>query len=341
MRTAAITVPINMRRVICGASRGARPRPRLRAGIIVAACVSLVISGGCAHRPTEERAWPGDLPARVELAEVPFFPQDEYQCGPATLATALVWSGAAATPEQLAPAVYVPKRRGSLQAELIAGARRFARVPYVLRPDFESLLREVAAGHPVIVLQNLGLAWYERWHYAVVVGFDRDDDTVILRSGREERRVMSRSLFLRTWERGDRWALAVLPPTRVPATADELRYLEAVMPLERAGEHGPAQRAYTAAYERWPTSLGALLGMGNTAYALGDKRQAEAHYREATRAHPHAGIAFNNLAQVLAERGALKEARTAIARAVQLGGPLAVQFLQTRKEIERLSTDAR
>ena len=314
---------------------------KLRAGAVLAACVFALGSGGCAHRVPQERAWPDDLPARVELAEVPFFPQEDYQCGPATLATALTWSGAAATPEQLVPAVYVPKRRGSLQAELIAGARRFARVPYVLRPDFESLLREVAAGHPVIVLQNLGLAWYERWHYAVVIGFDRDDDSVILRSGRRERHTLSRSLFMRTWDRGERWALAVMPPTRVPATADELRYLEAVMPLERVGEHGAAQRAYTAAYERWPTSLGALLGIGNTAYALGDKRQAEEHYREATRAHPHAGIAFNNLAQVLAERGALNEARTAIARAVQLGGPLAVQFLQTRKEIERLSAGSR
>lgn len=284
---------------------------------------------------------PDDLPTQVELTEVPFFPQEDYQCGPATLATVLTWSGAVATPEQLVPSVYLPKRRGSLQAELIASARRFGRVPYVLRPDLESLLREVAAGNPVIVLQNLGLAWYERWHYAVVIGFDRADDSVIMRSGKQERRVTSLSLFMRTWNRGERWALAVMPPGRVPATADELRYLEAVMPLERAAAHAAAQTAYTAAYERWPDSLSALLGMGNSAYALGDKRQAEVHYREATRAHPHAGIAFNNLAQVLAERGALKEARTAIARAVQLGGPLAVQFLQTRKEIERLERGAR
>ena len=33
--------------------------------------------------------WPVDLPEHVELADVPFFPQEDYQCGPAALATSL------------------------------------------------------------------------------------------------------------------------------------------------------------------------------------------------------------------------------------------------------------
>src|SRR2546422_3737218 len=32
------------------------------------------------------------------------------------------------------------------------------------------LLAEVAAGHPVLVFQNLGLHWIPRWHFAVAVG---------------------------------------------------------------------------------------------------------------------------------------------------------------------------
>ena len=42
---------------------------------------------------------PAGIPEKVELTEVPFYPQKEYQCGPAALATALVASGVKVTPE--------------------------------------------------------------------------------------------------------------------------------------------------------------------------------------------------------------------------------------------------
>ena len=67
---------------------------------------------------------PQDLPARLELADVPFFPQVEYQCGPAALATALASSGVAVTPGDLVSQVYIPARKGSLQIEMMAAARR-------------------------------------------------------------------------------------------------------------------------------------------------------------------------------------------------------------------------
>ena len=35
-------------------------------------------------------AWPQGVATRVDLTEVPFFPQQDYQCGPAALATVLV-----------------------------------------------------------------------------------------------------------------------------------------------------------------------------------------------------------------------------------------------------------
>ena len=99
---------------------------------------------------------PPGLPEQVELA-TPFFPQEEYQCGPAALATALVSAGAQTTPEALVPQVYVPERKGSFQVEMLAAARRHGMVSYALAPKFEDLLREIAAGTPVIVLQNLGI----------------------------------------------------------------------------------------------------------------------------------------------------------------------------------------
>src|SRR5437588_472596 len=112
---------------------------------------------------------PAGLPERVELTQVPFFPQSEYQCGPAALATALASFGVKVTPEDLVPQVYLPQRKGSLQIEMMAAARRHGMVSYQLAPRFEDVLRELSAGNPVIVLQNLGFGG--GWHYAVAVGY--------------------------------------------------------------------------------------------------------------------------------------------------------------------------
>src|SRR6267143_388496 len=121
------------------------------------------------------------LTERVELTQVPFFPQSEYQCGPAALATALASFGVKVTPEDLVPQVYLPERKGSLQIEMMAAARRHGMVSYQLAPRFEDVLRELSAGNPVIVLQNLGFGG--GWHYAVAVGYDYSYGDLILRSG--------------------------------------------------------------------------------------------------------------------------------------------------------------
>jgi len=73
----------------------------------------------------------------------------------------------------------------------------------------------------VIVFQNLGLPWYPRWHYAVVIGYDLPRREVLLHSGPEARKVTSMRLFELTWEWGKNWGVVVLPPEKLPATAEE------------------------------------------------------------------------------------------------------------------------
>lgn len=68
---------------------------------------------GCATPQTDRlMATAEAFPEPVELTNVPFFPQEDYQCGPAALATVLTWSGVNVTPEQLTPQVYIPERWG-------------------------------------------------------------------------------------------------------------------------------------------------------------------------------------------------------------------------------------
>ncbi|MBI2959157.1 MAG: PA2778 family cysteine peptidase, partial [Betaproteobacteria bacterium] len=225
---------------------------RLLAGVsFLAAALS-----GCALLVPQtaqlREAMPAGLPERVELSEVPFFPQKDYQCGPAALATTLAHFGAKTTPDELVGQVYIPARKGSLQVEMLAAARRYGLVSYRLAPSFEDLLREVAAGIPVIVLQDYGVWPFSVWHYAVVAGYDYRRGEAVLRSGETERLTLPFGILEYTWKQSDYWAMVAVPPERIPATATESGYLSAIIAMERLGNARAAATAYAAFLGRWP-----------------------------------------------------------------------------------------
>lgn len=295
------------------------------------------LAGGCAAPLQTTRllqAPPQGLTPAVELAAVPFFPQEDFHCGPAALATVLTAAGQPVSPQALAAQVYLPGRQGSLQTEIIVAARRHGRVAYPLAPRLADLLREIEAGHPVLVLQNLGLDWHPQWHYAVIVGFDLERGTVLLRSGRRQRHEVALEVFERTWRRAERWALVVLPPERLPATARVGDYLAAAAALEQTGSHDAATRAYRSAAGRWPADPLPPTALGNALYALGRPSEAIDAYRTAIAADPDYAPAHNNLAYLLQRRGETRAARRHALRAVELGGPHAAEYRRTLREIE-------
>jgi tetratricopeptide (TPR) repeat protein len=276
------------------------------------------------------------LPAgHVELDATPFFPQAVNECGPAALATVLAASGVAVTPDELAPTLYLPGRQGSLQAEVIASARRHGRVPYPLRPRLEELLATVASGTPVLVLQNLRIRSWPAWHYAVVVGYDAGDDSVVLRSGTERRRVMSLRAFERSWSLADRWALAVVAPDAPPQRAEPLPWLRAASAFEELGQPDFAGRAYLAATRRWPAEPLGWQVLANLRYARKDLAGAEDALRQAHALAPSVET-LNNLAQVLLERGCPRGARAALERAdaLEAGAAEREVLARTRAELD-------
>jgi tetratricopeptide (TPR) repeat protein len=246
-------------------------------------------------------------------------------------------AGAQVTPEELAPKVYLPQRRGSLQAEMLAAPRRHGLVSMRVAPSLNAVLEEVGAGNPVIVLQNLALDWHPMWHYAVVVGYDLEAGNVILRSGRERRQVLPLTTFERTWARSGHWAMLAMPPHRLPQTVAEDAYLQAVIALEKSGFAAQARSAYEGAVAAWPQNLGAWMGAGNSAYVLGDYPAAEQAFRRAAELHPGSDAAFNNLAQALAAQGRLSAAESAARRALELQGPHGMVAAQTLKDIQHRS----
>ena len=301
------------------------------AGVFVCAALWLT---GCATPQVRALAdsWPAGLPAQASLTHVPFLAQADYECGPASLAMVLQSTGQSTTPESLVPQVYLPGRKGSLQVEMQVATRRAGLLATPLAPTLEAVLREVAAGHPVLVFQNLSLPWYPVWHYAVVIGYDREAQTLFLHSGVTPRMPISFSAFDRTWERGERWAIVATPPSELPATASADAVAKALVALERL-QPAAAQQGYAAALTRWPTNRTALLGAGNTAYALGQLERAQAAYAHAVQVEPLFVAAWNNLAQTAFERGDLEQAKVAIAQVMQLNPSLDANVTYLQRKI--------
>jgi len=298
--------------------------------------VPALFLSGCATAPQSKqlsRDTPSDLPAQVELTHVPFFPQEDYQCGPAALATLLVHQGIQIGPDALVSEVYLPERQGSLQTEMLASARSRELLAYTLAPQLEDVLREVAAGNPVLVFQNLGVNFAPYWHYAVVIGYDLPAREIVLRSGTIERHVNSFSRFERTWRRGGRWAFVTVPPDSPPVTAEALPWLRAANALENTGRTGTATTAYETATRRWPEHPVSWIGLGNLHYGQGNLEAAEDAFRELTQRQPEAHAGWNNLAHVLKARGCGEQARAAAHCAVGLA-PDNVQYLQTRETMD-------
>ncbi len=200
-------------------ARAAQKHPRLgRRQLVCAVVLVATMNGGCAAladppQTASLRALPpGWLPRRIEHVGAPFVAQTRHQCGPATLAMALRHIGLQSDPDELARAVFIPGREGSLQIEMMVAARRAGAIAATLPGTLEALFAEVAAGSVVIVFQNLGLELVPRWHYALVIGYDLERREVMLRSGEEVRQVLPLRTFEHTWARAAHWAMRVSPP---------------------------------------------------------------------------------------------------------------------------------
>lgn len=250
-------------------------------------------------------------------SNVRFYPQTEYQCGPAALASILGAAGADTDPQQLAPQVYLPDLHGSLQVELLAASRRAGRIPYVIENEPGLLLSQIEAGRPVLILQNLRTRLFPVWHYAVLVGFDASSNRVFLHSGEEENKSMRAPWFLRTWDWAGRWAMVVLNPGEIPARADPLRYAHAVAQFETIAGPIAAKPAWQAGLERWPANPTAYLALGNMSYDQGDLAAASHHYQLGLQATPQDPALSNNLASVLGEMGCARVAEQLLLTAVQ------------------------
>ncbi len=234
------------------------------------------------------------------MENVPLIEQADFHCGPAALAMTLQWAGQDVSQDDIARLAFVPGARGTFQEDMIGAARRRGALALNIK-GFDDLMVEVAAGHPVIVFQNLGESFAPIWHYAVVIGYDLERELVTLHSGQLSLTEMSLAKFERTWAGGEGWAFVALAPDGFPATASERDLLDAAAGLERANQPNAASKVYRTGSERWPSNWLWQFGLGNALYALGDPVGARQAWETAVDLEPAAPEPRQNLATLKAE----------------------------------------
>lgn len=266
--------------------------------------IVLLLGTGCASTPQTDAVLgePAGLPASRLLTEVPFVAQGESEadidCGPASLAMVGRWAGIRdLSAADLVSGMITPGKRGTLQADFTGAARRSGLIAIPLRA-LRDILMEVSQGAPVVVFQNLGSSANPLWHYAVAVGYDLRDETLTLHSGRHRLLTMDLAQFERTWTSAGEWALLVLPPGRLSATASPAEQLLASSALEKTGQHREASRAYRAFLSRWPENAGAWFGLGNALADQGELRESIAAFEHALERSPGNEAILHNLSEV-------------------------------------------
>ena len=296
------------------------------------------ILGACAMGPQTQQLQTNwhNLTSKHQIESVPFFPQSDYQCGPAALATVLGFRGQDVSPDELVSQVYIPSRKGSLQVEILAAARSYGMLAYQIQPLLTDLISEIHAGNPVLVMQNLGLSWVPRWHYAVVIGYDGDEGVFILRSGTLAKRLTPFSVFENTWARSEYWGIVITPPDKKPATAKPFPYLQAAHALEKVGQFNAAKKAYKTSTQTWPTEPLTWLSLGNLDYKQQNYPAAEIAYRNSLKQQPTSASAWNNLASTLSKLNCHQIAAKATSCAVSLN-PDNRLFRKTYEDIKQLA----
>lgn len=146
------------------------------------------------------------------IENVPFYPQEKYQCGPASLSEVLNYYGEDVLPEDIAHEIYSASAKGTLGIDMIFYAKRnnFKTLHY--EGSLDDIRKNIQSGHPLIVLVDYGFWVFQKNHYMVVVGYSGEG--IIVNSGKEKHKFIPYEDFLRSWKKTKFWTLLITPASK-------------------------------------------------------------------------------------------------------------------------------
>ncbi len=300
---------------------------------------SLLLLQGCQNTPQAERLSGTilkDISTSKLIKNVPFYPQQQFFCGPTTLSQTLNFYGHSTTPEDIAPNLFIPEREGSLQLEMISAARYYGLLPYSTNSDLQTLFALIDDNVPVIVFQNVATSWFPMWHYALVIGYDQIEQKVILHTGETQAHEMSYELFERVWQRGNYWILALLGPEQTYPYLDSFIYTQSAHDMITVGLTEPALKHLSNATKTWPQKWLSYFLLGNHYLNLSDEAA-----KWFSRGFEHASDNpeyLNNYGYALVQEGCITTAKKLITTALSIS-PDDQNLLATKNEFDLIPTN--
>ncbi len=193
----------------------------------------------------------------------------------------------------------------------------------------ETLKARLRAGIPVIViLQPRALDETTR-HFAVVIGYNDAEETILYHAGERVPVAASFADFSSAWRTAFNWMLTVCPPEKMTWTPDPVELTVRGQFHEVNGRMKEAVSDYEAALAAGMQKSSLLVRLGNGYRSLGHAEKAEAAYREAIALDDHNGRAYNNLAYLLAERAESLDEAVSLARQAMLLEPANPMVIDT------------
>ncbi len=187
--------------------------PMIR-GAIVFACMWIVCAGCGLAGPVTYAEVDSSEPD-LYISAVPFFPQEAYQCGPASLAAVLGYWGKHTSPDEIATAIYSPRLKGTLGLDMWSYAQAQHFMATMQSTTLDELRTFIRQRIPVIAFLELGYHWLPLRHFVVIVGIDPQRQAVVAYNGREQNSRIPFPTFLQAWEKTNYWTLIVRPRSDV------------------------------------------------------------------------------------------------------------------------------
>jgi ABC-type bacteriocin/lantibiotic exporter with double-glycine peptidase domain len=138
---------------------------------------------------------------------VPYYPQERYQCGPASLASVLNYWGIKVSPEEIASDIYSKTAKGTLDIDMISYVLGKGLEADIFAGGMKDITRSIDEGNPLIVLVDYGFWVYQQNHFMVVVGYNSNG--VIVNSGSERLKFILSGDFMKLWKKTNFWILSV------------------------------------------------------------------------------------------------------------------------------------
>jgi len=141
------------------------------------------------------------------IDNVPFYAQEAYQCGPASLAGVMNYWKIDVTPDDIAKEIYSKSAKGTLNIDMVIYPQKKGLLAEQYSGNMKDLKKNIDAGYPLIVLVDYGFWAFQSNHFMVVVGYN--EDGVIVNSGKDKGKFIPEEDFIKTWEKTKFWTLVI------------------------------------------------------------------------------------------------------------------------------------